>query len=198
MTEIRMKDKIFLAAVVPAAIAGLYWYCWRDPAAKREAEIERRLSVLVEEEDFPAEKARAARDLAAARAELAAEREIPMPQARVKGNPDASISEREMALFDIFAQFGVTILSGDTPRQPGDTPHPGVGTLPNSGGDSPRTLAACGVCPRPVLRVYVLDGKYPAVVKALEAVAARELAVIPDKASMRESGRGRWTMEVWL
>lgn len=191
MTEIRMKDKLFLAVVVPVAALALYWYGWRESAAKRESALKSRLSALVAEEDFPVEKARASRALASARAELAAEKGIPMPQTKVKGNPAASVSERETAFLGVLAEFDVAVLSSGGPD-----------SLGASGGDAVRggdeALAASGACQRPVLRAYVLEGKYPAVVKALEAVAEREMAVVPETAAMRESGRGKWTLEVWL
>ena len=38
----------------------------------------------------------------------------------------------------------------------------------------------------------------PDVVKALRAFDERKMAVIPDCVQMRETGRNRWTLEVWL
>ena len=192
MTEIRVKDKLFLAAVVPAALLGLYWWGWRAPAAARAAAAERRLSALVAEEDFEAEKARAGRELAAARAELAAERAVPAPQSRVKGDPAESLAARERAVLGVFRECGLVAFSGAAADVRGD----GAAQPARSGGGE--ALSASGVRPDPVRRVYVLDGAYPDMVKALEAFAGREMAVVPEGVSMGASGRGRWRLEVWL
>ena len=40
MTEIRTKDKLFLAVVVPAALLAAYWYCWRAAAGRQLGELQ--------------------------------------------------------------------------------------------------------------------------------------------------------------
>jgi len=70
MTEIRAKDKLFLAVVVPAALLAAYWYCWRASAGRQLDELQSRQSQLVTAEDFPMEKRRAERELAEAKAFL--------------------------------------------------------------------------------------------------------------------------------
>jgi hypothetical protein len=82
MTEIRTKDKLFLAVVVPVAIIAAYWYGWRASAGRRLAELETSHAQLVAVEDFPMEKRRAERELAEANAELEAEKKIPRRRQR--------------------------------------------------------------------------------------------------------------------
>ncbi|MBO7683388.1 MAG: hypothetical protein J6T51_01525, partial [Kiritimatiellae bacterium] len=70
MTEVRMKDKLFLAVAVPAVVAALYWFGWRAEAGGRLDALRRRQSELVSMEDFGREMSAARRQAEAARAEL--------------------------------------------------------------------------------------------------------------------------------
>ena len=91
MTEIRTKDKLFLAVVVPVALLAAYWYGWRASAGRQLADLQGREAQLVTAEDFPIEKRRADHELAEAKAELDAEKKVPPPQ--VAGVADAGTSE---------------------------------------------------------------------------------------------------------
>ena len=190
MTEIRSKDKLFLAAVVPLALLAAYWYGWRAAAGRQVAELERRQSALVAEEDFQMEKRRADAELAEARAELAAAKKLPPPQTTVKADPGASAALRERQVLQVFREAGLTVVGSAAPKDI----RPADGSL---GGRAGEVRKATDVCPEPVRREYVIDGRYPDVVKALETFVERQMAVIPDCVKMRAAGRNRWTLEVW-
>ena len=190
MTEIRVKDKLFLAVAVPLALLAAYWYLWRADAGRQMDELSRRHETLVEEEDFPMEKRRADKALAEAKAELEAERKKPMPQTKVKADAQARAAERERAVLQVFRESGLTVVgSAATDGQRRDRVQTGkAGEL----------LKATGARPEPLHRSYTIDGRYPDVVKALGTISDREMAVIPDGVVMRAEERNRWTVEVWL
>jgi hypothetical protein len=190
MTEIRTKDKLFLAVVIPAALVAAYWYGWRTSSGRQIAELESRQEKLVAEEDFHMEMRRAERELAEAKAELEAERKIPQPQVSVKADPKASQAERERQALAIFREAGLTVVGSAEPRaiQASDTRAMRAEAL----------LKATGARPCPIRRAYTIDGRYPDVLKALRKFDTGEMAVIPDRVQMRAEGRNRWTVEVWL
>ena len=191
MTEIRTKDKLFLAVAIPAALLAAYWYGWRASAGRQLAELESRQAQLVTAEDFPMEKRRADRELAEAKAELEAERKVPPPQAKVKANALASAAERERQMLQLLREVGLTVVGSAVSKDGTNASGPRTG---RSGG----TLKATGLRPDPIHRAYTIDGRYPDVVKALKALDERKMAAIPDRVQMRASGRNRWTLEVWL
>ena len=188
MTEIRTKDKLFLAVVVPAALLAAYWYCWRASAGRQLDELHSRQAQLVTADDFPMEKRRADRELAEARAELEAEKKIPRPQVAVVAEAVASEAERERQTLQVFREAGLTVVAREAPRADAAADSGMAGEL----------LKATGARPRPSRRAYTVDGRYPDVVRALRAFDERKMAVIPDCVQMRETGRNRWTLEVWL
>ena len=188
MTEIRTKDKIFLAVVVPAALIAAYWYCWRSPANRQLAELQSREAQLVDAEDFPMEKRRAELELAEAKAELEAERNAPAPQVEVVAEAGASEAERERQALQIIRESGLAVVASEMPK----------GNAAPGSGKGGELLMATGLRPAPIRRSYTVDGRYPDVVKALKAFSERKMAVIPDCVQMRAAGRSRWTLEVWL
>ena len=181
MTEIRDKDRLFLAVVVPALAIAAYIWLWRADAARKVAELEIRSASLVTNEDFAGAKALADRALKAAEEELASEKSAPPPATTVKGDPDATAAERESAVLSVFREAGLWVVRSED-----------VG-----GGAAGDKLRATGTCREPRCRRYVLDGSYPAVRRALDAFVVREMAVVPERLEMREAGVARWTMEVW-
>ena len=187
--EVRTKDKLFVAVAAPLAAAAAYFFLWRVDAAKDLAELERRNDALVAEEDFPVAMRRAERQLADSAADLAAERAAPAPDAKMKADGGATSAERESAVLDVFRESGLVVVRGEA--RDGTTADGGPGAVIGE---------AAGIDGgwRAVCRRYTLDGTYPAVKRALDAFAARRMAVVAEKAEMRESGRGRWTLEVWL
>ena len=190
MTEIRVKDKLFLAVVVPAALLAAYWYLWRADVGRQMDELSRRHEALVEEEDFPMEKRRADKVLAEARAELEAERKKPMPQTKVKADAQERAAERERAVLQVFRESGLTVV--------GSAATDGLRRERVQTGKAGELLKATGARPEPLHRSYTIDGRYPDVVKALGTLSDREMAVIPDGVVMRAEERNRWTVEVWL
>jgi len=191
MTEIRAKDKLFLAVAVPAALVAAYWYGWRAPAGRRLAELQYNHTRLVAAEDFADEKSRAERAFEEANAELAAERKAPPPQADVRADAADSPAERERQVIRLLREAGLTVVgSAEPPAAAG-----GADARAGKGGE---LLKATGVRPSPIHRAYTVDGRYPDVVQALRALVERKMAVIPDRVQMRAPGRNRWTLEVWL
>ena len=188
MTEMRTKDKLFLAVAVPAALLAAYWYCWRASAGRQLDELQSRQSQLVTAEDFPMEKRRAERELAEAKAELEAEKRIPRPQVAVVAEAGASEAERERHVLQVFREAGLTVVASEAPK----------GDAAANPGRAGELLKATGARPLPRRRAYTVDGRYPDVVKALRAFDEGKMAVIPDCVQMRETGRNRWTLEVWL
>ena len=189
MTEIRTKDKLFLAGIVPAALLAAYWYVWRADAGRRMATLEGRRSALVTEEDFPMEKLQAEREFTAAMAELEAEKKIPMPQATMKADPQDHAASRERQTLQAFRDAGLTVAGSKNVGADGqnDAQARKAGEL----------LKATGSRPFPIRRSYTIDGRYPDIVKALRYFSERKMAVIPDKVQMRPDDRNRWTVEVW-
>jgi hypothetical protein len=191
MTEIRAKDKIFLAVAVPAAIVAAYWHCWRAPAGRRLAKLQYNHTRLVDVEDFADAKSRAERAFEEANAELEAERKAPVPQSAVCADAADSAAERERQVILLLRESGLTVVgSAGLSNAAG-----GADSRAGKGGE---LLKATGVRPSPIHRAYTVDGRYPDVVKALKTLAERKMAAIPDRVQMRAPGRNRWTLEVWL
>ena len=113
MTEIRTKDRIFLAVAVPAVVAALYWFGWREGEWRRIGELRQRQSALVSQEDFDDEMARANRQARAAREELAAERNASPPARKVKGDAGESEAERGRAVVETLRAAGLKIVRSE-------------------------------------------------------------------------------------
>lgn len=182
--EIRMKDKLFVAFFVPLVLAALYWWFWRQDAVKELDALRDADSRLVMLEDFPAARAAAQRRLEAAEADLARARKLAASVEKVDPSQSATFAERESLLVSLFRETGLDLLQCSSSSAQGS---PLEGDF----------LAASGR--KPVQRMYVLTGSYPAVRRALELIAERRLAVVPEKLFMNvEAGRVRWTLEVLL
>lgn len=182
MEEIRTKDKIFLAVVMPVAIVAAYFYFWRNDAARRVDELSRERDSLVAVEDFSFEKQQVERQLASAKEELAAEEKIPMPAAKVKADAADSVAARELAVLEVFRGAGLSVTSSVA----AEAKESRTGNV----------LKATGTRPAPVCRTYQIGGRYPDLLTALRTVASREMAVIPECVGM--SKPGHWTLTLWL
>lgn len=182
METIRTKDKLFLAVVVPIALAAAYIYFWRTDAVRQVEALEREDATLVTVEDFPVERQRAQQLLTMAKEELAAEEKRPMPVAKVKANADDSIAARERAVLGIFRLAGLTVERSDKSEQE-DATASGV-------------LNRTGLRPTPVCRQYTIVGCYPQICASLRTFVEREMAVIPDRVEM--TAPGRWALTLWL
>lgn len=192
MMEITTKDKLFLAFALPAALAAGYWHFWRVDAAKNLASLESTHATLVQVEDYPMEKRRAETALADAQAALEAEKRLPRPESKVEASKEAGFAERERAVLDVFTASGLVVMRSE--KVDPATEADGVAQMADAIADATAWQGGW----RAECRKYILDGTYPAVKRALDAFAARKMAVIPSRAEMRENGNARWTLEVWL
>lgn len=183
--EVRARDKIFLAFFIPAAIAAAYLYFWRIDAAARLAALEAESANLVTAEDFPLEKRIREAQIPKAQAELENERNATPPEQLVVADAAASIAAREREITRIFGDAGLVVLRCEALPQ-------------NDRNPSADALAATGLRQTPLCRRWTLDGTYPAVKRALDAVSRRRLAAIADGIHMRASGFGRWSLDVWM
>lgn len=184
MTEIRTKDKLFLAVALPAALIFLYVWGWRNAAVKRLRALETQELALVTEAAFPQEKRTLEQKAEAAKKDLEEAKAAPMPAARVKGNPATSPAERERAVVETFRASGLRVTKIEPGAASGNAP-----------GDAGAALNATGVCPEPVRRVYRLDGAYPSVRRALDTFAGNEMAVVVEQLSMENNGN--WSVSIY-
>ena len=174
MTEIRTKDKIFLAIVVPAAVAALYWFGWREGEWRKIDALRQRQSALVSQEDFDDEMARANRQVRAAREELAAERNVAAPASKVKGNAGESEAERGRAVVETLRAAGLKIVRSEV----------------SDGAQSVLdALKRTAVRPNPTVRRWTVDGAYPALMSALDGFVSGELALVPVSVSIKPPSR---------
>ncbi|MBP5510266.1 MAG: hypothetical protein J6Z49_05060 [Kiritimatiellae bacterium] len=184
MTEIRTKDKLFLAVVLPAALVALYVWGWRTAAVKRLRTLEAQDLALVAQDAFPQEKRTLELNAAAARKEREEALSAPMPAVRVKGEAGASPAERERTVVGVFRTAGLRVTKIESGR-----------SSDKVSGEAGEALKATGVCPEPVRRVYRLDGGYPSVRQALDAFAGNEMAVAVEQLSME--GNGNWSVSIY-
>jgi len=181
MTEIRPQDKLFLAVVIPLAAAALYVWGWRADAARRLQALEARQRELVTSVEFPTALARARAAQAAAEKELAAARAQPPPVTRVKAPAAELPPARARRVLDVLRHAGLAV----------------VDDVPGENAVAAARLQATGVCPDPTVRVFTLEGGYPAITRALETFDAREAAVLPVSLEMAGNGaRARWKLTV--
>ncbi|MCR5415049.1 MAG: hypothetical protein K6F50_10040 [Kiritimatiellae bacterium] len=190
MTELRAKDKLFLAFLLPAAAVAAYVWFWRIDEAKKIKNLEATCSSLIGAEDRDMEKSSALADLADAKRRLEAEKAIPPAKVSVDANPSSSEADREGDVLRIFVKSGLSVLRAE-PVDPG--PNGERFGLP--GRDA---LISTGFRPSPALRRYTLDGPYPAMRNALDSLADGLLAVVPAALEMSEAGHGRWVLTLWL
>ena len=169
MTEIRTKDKLFLAVAVPLAAAAIYWFGWRADAGSRIDALRQRQSALVSQEDFDDEMARARRQADAAREELAAERSAPAPVSKVKGSAGESEAERSRTVVETLRAAGLKIVRSE------------VSDGRETASDA---LKRTGIRPSPTVRRWTVDGTYPALMSALDRFVSDELAVVPLSVSI--------------
>ena len=180
MTPLRTKDRLFLAVAIPAAATAAYFWLWRTDAAKKADALETEKAALVAPESFESAKASATAELEAARAELEREKSAPRPAKLLETAPGASPADREGAVLAAFRDAGIAVLRAED-AQGG-----------KAGGE---LAAAAGFEPR--CRRYTLDGAYPAVRRALDLLASRRIAAIPEKIEMRGAGAARWIVTIW-
>jgi len=191
MIEVRTKDKVFIAAVLPIALIGAYVHFCRIPQAKKNDSLASRHLSLVAVEDFPFEKRRAESALADAQTELEAEKNVPCGEMKVVSKRDDSFADRESAVLKVLRDSGLIVLRSEMLPGGGraDSLDP-RDTIWRANGWRRGWCAEC--------RRYTLDGTYPAVKRALDSFAAGKMPVIVQKVDMREDANSRWSLEVWL
>lgn len=184
MIEIRAKDKVFVAVVLPLALLGCYFGLVRQPLAKERAARLAERAGLPDPDMFPTERralqgrvAEAEKDLAAAKAEKPAE-------SAVRGAKEDSEAARQQAVFDVLRRQGVRIVKA--------APVEAAGLCAD-------VLRATGVRPEPAASRLVLEAPYPALLEALRACEAARLAVVPAAWSMTPGdAHCRWEVTLWF
>ena len=87
--EVRVKDKIFMAAFIPIAAAAAYFYYWRMDAARTLNALDAECAALVAPEDFPFEKRIREARIPEAQKELSDVRALPPPTPSVAADASA-------------------------------------------------------------------------------------------------------------
>lgn len=181
MTEIRFKDKVFLAIAVPLAVAAVYFWYLRPEAAAKLKTLEERDRATVTREEYPGEKRVMTARLKDAEAALSAERSVKPPEPQVVPPGDPSPARRTQAVVATFREAGVRVVS--------------VSLAGDARGErAESSLRALKAMPSPVRRVYVLEGGYTAVKKAFRAFVDEKAAVIVS--SLESQGADRWRVEI--
>lgn len=181
MTEIRVKDRIFLALAIPLAAAAVYWYAWRADASAEIETLERKCASLVTAEDFDHEISKAEHEKKSAEKSLESERAVKPPAKKVKANETDSEADREVAVLKVFKDAGLRIAASER--------------LENAG-TAADVLRRTGCRPAPITRKYTIEGSYSRITEALSRFAQKEMAVVTEKIAMTKSGH--WILEVTL
>lgn len=184
MIEVRLKDRIFLALAVPAAVAGLYLWQWRPEAAAKLETLRSRSRATVAEAEFPGEKARRRARLAAAEAELKREEAAPAPVREVAGLAADTPAMRTRTVVETFRAAGMRIVKSEMAAAGASRP----------AGNPADVLRATGVRPEPVRRIYRLEGGYAGLRRALAAFSENKTAVIVG--ALANEGFNRWRVTV--
>lgn len=188
--EISARDRIFVAAILPLAILGGYWYGWRVDASKNLSLQEQRCDAMVSQEEYAEQKLHASRSLSAATRQL--EEELAKAPVKLHVDPvfDKTPADREQALLGVLREVGLNVKSGQTPKADVVRALEVASVLERA--------ASFGAGERAILRRYKLDGEYPSVKAALDMFVARRMAVVVEKIEMASGDAGRWMLEVWL
>ena len=190
MTALRFRDKLFVVVVVPAALLSAYVYFWRAPYAAKVKTDTESCAKLMTPENFAAEKQKCAAEkqkreklVADSAAELDRENKTPTPEAKIAAAAGDTVAARERAVFEVFRDAGLRIVSSEVCGDGGGARGGGV-------------LRATAYRPSPRARRYRLEGSYSAVKKALELIVERKCAVIPERLEM--NGGENWTVFLWF
>lgn len=183
MIEIRAKDRIFVALVLPLALLGCHWFLVRQPLVKERAALLSTRAGLPDPDMFPSERRLLQGRLAEAEKDLAAARAEKPPEVQVRGTKDDSEILRLQAVVDVFRTAGARLVKSE-PVDP-------AGTCAD-------VLRATGVRPEPAARRLLLDAAYPAFVEALGRFEKERLAVVPAAWSMVPGETlCRWEVTLW-
>lgn len=181
MTEIRTKDKLFLAAVVPLALAIVYFMYPRESAVSKYKALQERDRVTVTHEEYPGQKRIRTIALREAQAAFAAEKEKKPPEPEVVGSADAAPARRTHDVVAVFREAGMRVVSVSLAQKHDDA-------------RASHVLRATLVRPAPVKRMYVIEGSYPSLKKALETFVKEKTPVVAS--SLQSAGDDRWKVEI--
>ena len=187
--QVRKKDKIFLAIVLPLVLLWGYSDFVRKPLVRRFAALQTEQRQLPDEAMFPTEKRQLQTRIAEAEAALAQEKAEKPPEMKVAGEPTALAAARQDAVLAALAKAGAKIVRVQ--------PMAGEKTLEDRRGDA--VLRATECCAQPEARCFTVEADYATFLSALGAFSSARMAVIPESVSLRVGSRTcRWEMVLWL
>lgn len=185
MIEVRKKDVIFAAIVLPAAAVALYVWLWRLPAAEEMDGLARRSAQLVLQDEFPMRMRNAQERRAEAEAALAAAQALAPVERLVEGTPSARLAERQRELFALFAVNGARVVASKS--------------FPESrSGRMHDAIAATGVRSEPVRMLVTVQASYTALRNALDAMVRGKCAFFPETLSFKAAAPEKWEIAIWL
>ena len=182
MIEIGLRDKIFVAVVLPLTLAALYSQIWRPKIVSRLQALESRDRSTVSEVRFPGEKRSLVQAAEAAEKELKAEEAKKLPASKFAGSPKDSRAVRTQMVVEVFRAAALRVVSSEVVETRGDSRETAL-------------LRATGTIADAVKRKYVLKGTFSAVRAALEGFVERKMPVV---VSSVDSVNGLdWRVEVY-
>lgn len=184
MTALRLRDKLFVVIVVPAALLGSYVYFWRIPHQEKLKTANEALAKLMTPENHAAERQKLEKLVADTTAEFEAENKLTVPETKIAANAGDTVAARERAVLDILREAGLRVVSTE---------------IDNSEGGGARgggVLRATALRPSPRGRRYRLEGSYAAVSQALALLTERKCAVIAERLEMTKGES--WTLLLWF
>lgn len=189
MMQVRKKDKIFLAVVLPLVLLWGYFDFVRKPLVRRFAALQTEQRQLPDEAMFPTEKRQLQKRIADAEAALAQEKAEKPPEMKVAGEPTALAAARQDAVLAALAKAGAKIVRVQ--------PMAGEKTSEDRRGDA--VLRSTERCAEPEVRCFTVEADYATFLSALGAFSSARMAVIPESVSLRVGSRTcRWEMVLWL
>lgn len=190
MIEVGTKDKIFIALVLPAALLWAFLHYGRTPAVKTRDALAAEHGRLPDPMTFPIERRNLQERVAEAEKALVAERARPPVEAAVRGDPNATLAERQNAVFSVFSGNGVRVVSVD--GQESDETDAALSAAGTA-------LRDAGTRPEPSMRRLSATGGYSAFSAALGAFCADKSPVVPARVTMTSDGRlCKWEFSLWL
>ena len=182
MIEIGLRDKIFVAVVLPLTLAALYSQMWRPETISRLQTLESRDRSTVSEALFPGEKRSLVLSAETAEKELKAEEAKELPASKFTGSPKDSRAARTQMVVEVFRTAALRVVSSEVVETRGDSRETAL-------------LCATGTRADAVKRKYVLKGTFSAVRAALEGFVERKMPVV---VSSVDSVNGLdWRVEVY-
>lgn len=185
---VRTKDKVFLAVVVPLALAAAYVWLWRLPTEKRLESLREEHRRLPDVEMFPMERRQLEQRAQEAERELAAARAEKPKEGAVKGDPTASATRRQDAVVAALTAKGVKVRSVAPVQSSRQEDARGMGVLRD-----------CGVRPTPVAIRLEVEAEYSVLVQALRAFADARAPVVPESVSLSPANSHlHWSFVLWI